>query len=135
MYQDEYLETQVMTASPQKLHLMVVDAAIRFAHQGREALEVKDFEVSHEALSRSRQFVSEMICGLNKDRAPEMVDTLDKMFSYVYSQIALGDITHDVAPIDRVIKVLQSHRETWLEVLELAIDSPTPEATSQNWLG
>ena len=65
MYENEYLETQVMTAPGPQLHLMVVDGSIRFARQGKLALQEKDFELSHECLNRSREFLSEMISAFN----------------------------------------------------------------------
>ena len=34
----EYLKTQVMTATPEMLQLMLWDGAIRFAEQGKEAI-------------------------------------------------------------------------------------------------
>lgn len=52
--QDQYLETKVMTAKPHQLHLMVVEAAIRYAMQAKEGMEAKDLESSHLALCNSR---------------------------------------------------------------------------------
>ena len=57
---EEYLETQVMTATPHQLHMMVIDGAIRFATQAEEALQEDDFETAHFALNRSREFVTEV---------------------------------------------------------------------------
>ena len=45
----EYLETQVLTASPEQLHLMVIDGALRFARYGLISLEQDDIEEAHEA--------------------------------------------------------------------------------------
>jgi flagellin-specific chaperone FliS len=40
----EYLEAQVLTASPHRLHLLVVDGAIRFARQAQAALLDRKWE-------------------------------------------------------------------------------------------
>ena len=37
----EYFKTKVMTASPEMLTLMLWDGAIRFAEQGKEAIQKK----------------------------------------------------------------------------------------------
>ena len=39
-----YLRTQVLTASPEKLRLMLLDGAIRFTRQGRDGILAKDHE-------------------------------------------------------------------------------------------
>ena len=36
---DQYLETQVLTAPPEQLHMLVVDGALRFARLGVQALK------------------------------------------------------------------------------------------------
>ncbi len=118
MYENEYLETQVMTAPGPQLHLMVVDGSIRFARQGKLALQEKDFELSHECLNRSREFLSEMISGLNPEVAPEMVGSLKQLFAYIYRELALADINHQPEHIDNAIQVLEKHRAAWVELIE-----------------
>ncbi len=48
----QYLKTQVMTASPEMLQLMLWDGAIRFSEQGKEAILRHDIEGSCKALLR-----------------------------------------------------------------------------------
>ena len=67
---DAYLETQVLTASPERLHLMVVDAAIRFARQSFVALEEKNIEAAYLALTRSRSCISEILTGIDAKPNP-----------------------------------------------------------------
>ena len=49
---DTYLETQVKTATPQKLQLMLVEGAIRFAHQAIHHWEQQDEPAACESLIR-----------------------------------------------------------------------------------
>ncbi|MCG6157846.1 flagellar export chaperone FliS [Rubinisphaera margarita] len=136
MYEDAYLETQVLTAPGPRLHLMVVEGALRSARQAQAALEQKEFENSHQLLSRSREFVSELIAGLNPEVAPEMVGTLKRLFAYIYRALALADIDHESGHIAEAIRLLESHRDTWLELLEQLpkemLQSTDPET---NWEG
>ncbi|MBL4884759.1 MAG: flagellar export chaperone FliS [Planctomycetaceae bacterium] len=118
MYQNEYLESQVMTATPHQLHLMVVDGAIRFANVGKEALLVNNYEDSHLALSRSRDFISEIFSGLDDERAPEMIESLRNLFAFSYKNLAQADIEHKPELVDDAIRVLELHKETWMELIE-----------------
>jgi flagellar secretion chaperone FliS len=114
---DCYLEAQVMTAPPHRLHLMVVDGALRFARQAEQALTAKNYEAAHEALNTSRDFVSELIGGLHPERAPEMVEQLKLLFAYVYRCFVSADLHHDSRPVRDGIHILEQHRQTWLELI------------------
>ena len=115
---DDYLETQVMTATPHQLHLMVIDGAIRFATQAEEALQENDFETSHFALNRSREFVTELIGGLDQKRSEELEKRLKSLFMFVYHNLVNADMKRDVSMVQDALKILKMHRETWMELGE-----------------
>jgi flagellar protein FliS len=116
--QDEYLESQVMTASPFHLHLMVIDAAIRHAVRGQQAMAVDDFETTHLALNDSRGFIGELIAGLNEEQDPELIDRLKGLFLFAFRNLVEADLDRDATKIDDALKILRIHRETWLAVAE-----------------
>ncbi len=118
MYNNEYLESHIMTAPAHQLHMMVVGGAIRFAIAGKEALLEKNYEQSHLALSKSRDFITELISGLDDERAPEMIESLRALFAFAYKNLAQADIEHNTELIDHAIRVLELHKETWLELIE-----------------
>jgi flagellar protein FliS len=119
MYADEYLESKVMTAPPQQLHLMVLDGAIRHARQAKVALEQQDWENLYASLNQSREFISELISGLNPEAAPEMIESVKLLFLLAFRQLALADMHRDGKALDEAIHILSLHRETWLELMEL----------------
>lgn len=131
----EYLETQVLTASPYRLHLMVVDGALRFARMGLAALEAEDWETMDLALSRSRECVSELLAGLREETQSDVVDAQKALFAFVYRSIALADPERSPQRIEDAVRVLEIHRETWLELGSAldevaAGDVPAPHARS-----
>ena len=114
---NSYRETEVMTASPERLHLMVVEAAVRFARQGEAALRVKDYDVSYHALSQCRSCVSEIIGGISNDPNPELAERLKALFAFAYRNLVQADLLHDPQPACEVLKILEAHRQTWLELM------------------
>lgn len=125
---DEYLEAQVMTASPHQLHLMVVDGAIRFATRAEQAIENDDIEAAHCALNDSRAFVTELISGLKDGEVPELTERLRGLFLFVYRNLIDADSEKDVQKVRDSLKILRSHRETWVELGEKL--SPRVDAES-----
>jgi len=127
---DEYLESKVMTAEPAQLHLMVVEGAIRHARRAAEAINTGDRETSWRELSSARDFVTELISGLKQDHAPELVGNVAQLFVFCYRQLVEADTYQDVAKVRDAIKILETHREGWLELLDqqLAEEPPADSA-------
>ena len=111
---DEYLETRVMTATPYQLHLMVVEGSIRHAKRALGALQERDIETAHQALNNCRNFVSELIGGLDRQQAPEIVDNLLRLFFFAYERLTLADLQHDSQMVEDALKVLLAHHDTWV---------------------
>ncbi|MCA8984756.1 MAG: flagellar export chaperone FliS [Planctomycetaceae bacterium] len=134
---EEYLEMKVLTASPQQLHLMVLEAAIRHARQARQALEQSDRENSHLLLNRSREFVTELIGGLNPEQSPEMVLSLQQLFAFAYRNLVMADLEGNPARIDDALRILELHRETWLELIQIFPTTQNLETSSGtvDWQG
>lgn len=113
---DEYLENQILTASPHQLHLMVVDGAIRFARQGLAALEEQRWEALGKTLNRARDCVTELIGGINVHQGPEVADHTKTIFLFVYRVLVVAELERKPEQIDDAIRLLHMHRETWVEL-------------------
>jgi len=115
---DQYLSTQILTASPYRLHLMVVEGAVRSARLGAEAMESDDIETAHSALSKSRDFVSELIGGLSEEYDQDLSTRMKQLFFFAYVNLAEGERERDEKKIQEALKVLTGHLETWRELGE-----------------
>jgi flagellar secretion chaperone FliS len=120
---EEYLQSSVMTAPPERLHLLVVEAAIRYARVGREALAARNYERSFGGLTKARECVAEMISSIQTDPNPELADRLKGLFLFCHNSLIKADLTHTVEPIDDAIRILELHRDTWKElILKLSVE-------------
>ncbi|MDR1744459.1 MAG: flagellar export chaperone FliS, partial [Planctomycetota bacterium] len=62
----QYLKTQVETASKEQLVLMLFDGILRFTEQARKAIHEKAIEDCHNALMRAEAIVMELIVTIDK---------------------------------------------------------------------
>src|SRR5687767_6770717 len=108
-----YLRTRVMTATPEQLQMMLYDGAIRFAEQGKAALDAGDFEKSYQSISRVQKILTEVSCGLKHDVLPELCEQLSALYSYVYRRLIEANTKRDAAALDEAIGLLKYQRETW----------------------
>jgi flagellar protein FliS len=117
-YADAYLETRVMSAPPHQLHLMVVDAALRFARLGEKCLQEEDFSGAYAALNRSRECVKELIVGLRPNQAPELIAQINELFMFVYRRLVDADLKRSAQLARDAIRILEIHRNTWAELIQ-----------------
>ncbi len=115
---NSYLRDAVMTATPEQLQLMLYDGAIRFATQGRDALEAKDHEQSYEKLSRAQAIVLEMERGLRPEVNAELCERMAAIYGFIYRKLVEGSINKDTTDIDDALKILRMERETWVLLME-----------------
>lgn len=113
-----YLESQVLTASAERLHQMVVDAAIRFARQAEEALEAGTHEEAFHFLNRSRDCVNEILTGIASAPNSDLADRLRGLFAFVLQRLMRADLTRDSRLVRDAIGILETHRQTWSQLVE-----------------
>jgi len=113
-----YLRTRVMTATPEQLQMMLYDGALRFAEQGRVALEKKDYEGTYNSVSRCQKIITEMTCSLKHQVAPELCQRLAALYNYIYRKLIEASTNHKIEAIDEAISLLKFQRETWAMLLD-----------------
>ncbi len=130
---DSYLSTQVLTASPYRLHLMVVEGAIQFGNLGAASLLAQDVETAHLALCRCRDFVTELIGGLSEEYDSLLATRMKQLFFSAYVHLAEGERDRDVNRVNAALAILKSHHETWVELaghLKSATPAESPPVKS-----
>ena len=126
---DSYLETEILTAPPQKLQLMMIDAAIRFGQRTLEHWKADQEEQACESLIRSQQIVTELINGLNREESPQLVGRIASVYVFVFRRLMEASLERSEEKLLDAIRVLKEERETWRQVCErVGVDQPAPDA-------
>jgi len=113
-----YLRTKVLTATPEQVRLMLLDGAIRFATQGREAMGRKDFEGTYLGVSQCRAIVFELLTSIGPDTEPSLAQRVRALYTYMYSRLLEASTERNTAKLDEVIELLAFERQTWAMFLE-----------------
>lgn len=113
-----YLRTKVMTASPEELRLMLLDGAIKFARQGRDGLDHRDYEASYNGISQCRDIVMELITTIRPEVDPDLCQRVRALYTFMYTELVEASMEKDVARVDKVIELLEYERETWALLME-----------------
>ena len=128
---ENYLFTEIMTATPQKLHLMLIEAAIRSAQRGRQKWQVQQDDEACEALIHAQQIVGELLASLDREVDPDLVKRVASVYLFVFRSLMEANYEHSEEKLDNAIRVLQLERETWRQVCEqLGSNKPAPDQTT-----
>jgi flagellar protein FliS len=126
--QDQYLTNEVLTAAPQKLQLMLIDAAHRFAGRAQAFWDAGRDEDAGEALVRSQEIVTELLGGLSVHREQALVRRVAALYTFVFNCLVDAHLHKDRQRLADALRVLAEERITWQQVCDQlgTTSSPAP---------
>jgi flagellar secretion chaperone FliS len=117
MSNQQYLESKVLTAPPQRLHLMLIEGGIRFGRQAEEELRRGNPATATAPLARLVNIVGEMLAGVRHAKG-EINKKLADLYWFIFRRASEAAINLDAAALADALKLLEFERETWQKVCE-----------------
>lgn len=122
---ESYVEAQIMTATPQKLRLMLIEGAIRFARRTIHHWEARENEEALEAIIRCRNIISELLSSIRIDQS-ELTKQVASLYLFVFQHLTEAQLRRDPKLVNEAIGVLEVERETWAQLCEEMPHAPAP---------
>jgi flagellar secretion chaperone FliS len=112
MQHSTYLESKVLTAPPQRLHLMLIEGAIRFGRQAEEALR-RGARVSAAApLLRTIDIVGELLAAVRANKS-ELNKKIADQYWFLLRRVSEAKINSDPEALVEALRLLEFERQTW----------------------
>ncbi|MGL4943068.1 MAG: flagellar export chaperone FliS [Thermoguttaceae bacterium] len=108
-----YIQGDLYSATPQKIQLLLVEAAIKNIHRCKLFWKEARFEEALEASQRAQDIVAEMLCALDLENAPEIARQLASIYLFIFRKIAESGMLYSEEKLNDALRVLESERETW----------------------
>jgi flagellar protein FliS len=124
---EAYIEAQVLTATPQKLRLMLIEGAIRFARQTIQHWQASDNERALESIIRCRNIVSELLSSIRVEES-DLTKRVAGLYLFVFQNLTEAQLRRDAKLVEEAIGVLEVERGTWRDVCEKMPHAPVPTA-------
>lgn len=128
--QNNYRETEILTAPPQKLRLMLIQAAIRTIEQTRKLWQEGDSERGFERLLLAQEMVTELIAGINPEINQEINRTVAGVYVFVYRSLVEASLHHSEQKLEDAVRVLRVEEETWRLLCEQLGDNGNHSAVN-----
>jgi flagellar protein FliS len=121
----DYLHTEVTTATPQKLQLMLIEAALRSAVQARQYWADGQDNSACLALIRGQDILAQMQAVLKPNAEDPLARDVAAVYLFIYRSLVAANLEHSAARLDDAIRVLEIERETWRQVCQ-QLDAHSP---------
>ncbi|MFL5963058.1 MAG: flagellar export chaperone FliS [Gaiellaceae bacterium] len=115
-----YAESSILTASPERLIVMLYDGAIRFLRQAAHAMREGTPEQASDRLARANAILTELNCALDVERGGEVAERLRMIYLFCKRHTSDANLRRDPAGLDAVVKLLTELRESWAKVADQA---------------
>ena len=111
-----YKNNQVMTASKNKLVIMLYDGAIKNLRLAEIALAEKQIEKVNTYLKKTQDIITEFMSTLNFELGGDVAKNLYQLYEYMYHKLIRANIDKDAEGIAEVKKYLEELRDTWSQI-------------------
>jgi len=116
--QNNYLKTQVMSASPNKLIEMLLEGAIKKIRVAKLALETGKLAQMGENLIKAQDIVLELRYSINEEVESTIPQDLIQLYEYMYQRLVIANVDRDTEAMDEVQGLLTELLDTWKQISE-----------------
>lgn len=132
-----YRQTEIDTAEPIQLILLLYDGAIKKLDMAMVGLAEKDMSTTHVHLVKVQDIVLELMLSLNWDADKKLCDQLHSLYDYMYRKLIDANVKKQKQPIQEVRELLVELRSGWQAVVKQAptVSPSSPEKPRLNLQG
>jgi flagellar protein FliS len=111
----QYQTTQIQTATPEKLLIMLYNGAINFLNKAKVYIEEKDFAQTNTFLLKAQAIISEFMNTLEWEPNREFAQNLYSLYEFMNHTLIQANIEKNSEKIDVVIDLLKTLKSAWEE--------------------
>ena len=111
-----YRETEVMTATPGQLVVLLYDHLLVSLRRARIAMEAGEADVRSENLEKARNVLTELLVTLDRERGGEVAANLGALYSFLLGELVQVGVRADVARLDRVTGMISELRDAFAQL-------------------
>jgi flagellar secretion chaperone FliS len=114
--QQSYQRSDVLTATPGRLVVLLYDGANRFLRRAAAAMRAADVATSNAQLQRAEAILNELLVTLDMERGGEIAASLRDLYLFCGRELNDARLERDADRIDTVVELLAELREAWAQI-------------------
>lgn len=115
-----YRETEVLTATPGQLVVLLYDHLLLSLRRAKVAMEAGESEAKSDHLEKGRNVLTELLVTLDREKGGEVAANLGALYSFLLGELVQIGVRADVARLDRVTHMIGELRDAFAQVASSA---------------
>jgi flagellar secretion chaperone FliS len=116
-----YKKAAILTASPERLILMLYDGALDSMRRAKAGFQVEELKARNEMISnnliKAQNIFGELQRSLRMDKGGEYTDQMFGLYDFYVMKLNEANFKKEEEPIDVVIELFSDIRDAWREML------------------
>ncbi|GIP06943.1 flagellar protein FliS [Paenibacillus lautus] len=114
---NRYYETQIKTATPEELTLMLYNSCIRFLKQAYISVENRDYQSKNAHVTKAINIIDELHATL--DMNYDISKSLASLYEYFNQRLVYASMQLDLEVLQEIIDLVTDLRDTWHEAIKM----------------
>ena len=118
-YIKQYQTSNITTATPEKLMILLFDGAIQFLQKAKTAIAENNFKERSENIDGARKIIRELMRTIDLENGNDVSKQLFKLYNRMAMNLIKANVQRNSAKIDEVIEDLTNIRWGFQKAIEI----------------
>lgn len=118
-YIKQYQTSNITTATPEKLMIMLFDGAVQFLQKAKTAIEEKNLQERSTNIESARKIIRELMRTIDLENGNDVSKSLFRLYSRLAMKLIKANVSKDISLIDEVITDLSNIRWGFQKAIEI----------------
>ncbi len=126
-YIKQYQTSNITTATPEKLMIMLFDGAIQFLQKAKTAIEEKNFKERSVNIENARKIIREFMRTIDLENGNDVSKGLFRLYNSMAIKLIKANVSKNIAIIDEVLTDLMNIRWGFQKAIDIKNGISTEE--------
>jgi len=118
-YIKQYQTSNITTATPEKLMIMMFDGALQFLQKAKMAIEEKNFQERSLNIEMARKIIREFMRSIDLENGNDVSKSLFKLYNKMAMKLIKANVSRNAVLIDEVIEDLANIRWGFQKAIDI----------------
>ncbi len=118
-YLKQYQRTEVETATPERILILLYDGAIQFLNKALIALDEKNIPEIHNNIIGAERILLEFMNTIDFEQGGDFAVRLNALYQYLYNRLVEANMKKDKDIVKQVLNFLTDLRVTWKQAINM----------------
>ena len=109
----QYKNTQIQTATPGQLILLLYEGGIKFCKLAKVSIEENNIMNANNYIIKAQDIVSELMNSLDMKSGIEIANNLYSLYDYMLTKLIDAKLKKNIDDLEEVQKLLEELRDSW----------------------